>query len=74
MPRSISKGAFVDGHLLKKVERMNQIKERKLIKTWSGTSLESFHQLAFSKAMGRLNLKRQLRLSRQQLVGSGRMF
>ena len=24
MPRSISKGAFVDDHLLKKVEQMNQ--------------------------------------------------
>src|SRR5690348_18422547 len=38
MPRSISKGAFVDGHLLKKVEQMNQVKDRKLIKTWSRRS------------------------------------
>jgi small subunit ribosomal protein S19 len=29
MPRSISKGAFVDDHLLKKVEQMNQTKDRK---------------------------------------------
>lgn len=38
MPRSISKGAFVDAHLLKKVEQMNQMKDRKLIKTWSRRS------------------------------------
>src|SRR5574338_1244065 len=38
MPRSVSKGAFVDGHLLKKVEQMNQTKDRKLIKTWSRLS------------------------------------
>ena len=33
MPRSVSKGAFVDDHLLQKVERMNQNKDRKIIKT-----------------------------------------
>ncbi|MER3421949.1 MAG: 30S ribosomal protein S19 [Nitrospiraceae bacterium] len=38
MPRSVSKGAFVDGHLLKKVEQMNAAKERKIIKTWSRRS------------------------------------
>ncbi len=38
MPRSISKGAFVDDHLLKKVEQMNQARDRKLIKTWSRRS------------------------------------
>ena len=38
MPRSVSKGAFVDDHLLKKVEQMNQTKDRKLIKTWSRRS------------------------------------
>ncbi len=38
MPRSVSKGAFVDAHLLKKVERMNQTRERKIIKTWSRRS------------------------------------
>lgn len=38
MPRSISKGAFVDAHLLKKVEQMNQARDRKLIKTWSRRS------------------------------------
>ena len=38
MPRSVSKGAFVDGHLLKKVEQMNQERDRKIIKTWSRRS------------------------------------
>ena len=38
MPRSISKGAFVDDHLLRKVEQMNQTKDRKIIKTWSRRS------------------------------------
>ena len=38
MPRSVSKGAFVDDHLLQKVERMNQNKDRKIIKTWSRSS------------------------------------
>ena len=38
MPRSITKGPFVDDHLLKKVEQMNQTKDRKLIKTWSRRS------------------------------------
>jgi small subunit ribosomal protein S19 len=34
----VSKGAFVDGHLLKKVEQMNQERDRKIIKTWSRRS------------------------------------
>lgn len=38
MPRSVSKGPFVDAHLLKKVEQMNQTRERKIIKTWSRRS------------------------------------
>ncbi|MDX1412000.1 MAG: 30S ribosomal protein S19 [Nitrospirales bacterium] len=38
MPRSVHKGPFVDEHLLKKVEKMNETKERKLIKTWSRRS------------------------------------
>jgi len=38
MARSIKKGPFVDEHLLKKVERMNQRGEKKAIKTWSRRS------------------------------------
>lgn len=38
MPRSVKKGPFVDDHLLKKVERMNENRDNKLIKTWSRRS------------------------------------
>jgi small subunit ribosomal protein S19 len=38
MPRSVSKGPFVDAHLLKKVEQMNQANDRRIIKTWSRRS------------------------------------
>jgi small subunit ribosomal protein S19 len=34
----VSKGAFVDAHLIKKVEQMNAANERKIIKTWSRRS------------------------------------
>src|SRR4026209_2564816 len=38
MSRSIKKGPFVDGHLMKKIEDMNRRFERKVIKTWSRRS------------------------------------
>jgi len=38
MARSLKKGAFVDEHLLKKVDAMNESGERKVIKTWSRRS------------------------------------
>ena len=38
MARSLKKGYFVDEHLIKKIERMNESGERKLIKTWSRRS------------------------------------
>ena len=38
MPRSIRKGPFVDSHLMEKVERMNESRDLKLIKTWSRRS------------------------------------
>jgi small subunit ribosomal protein S19 len=38
MPRSVSKGPFVDAHLVKKVEQMNETRSRKIIKTWSRRS------------------------------------
>ena len=38
MPRSVSKGAFVDEHLAKKVAQMNETKDRRIIKTWSRRS------------------------------------
>ena len=38
MTRSLKKGAFVDDHLLKKLDAMNESGERKVIKTWSRRS------------------------------------
>ncbi len=38
MPRSLKKGPFVDGHLLKKVDALNAANDKKVIKTWSRRS------------------------------------
>ena len=38
MPRSLKKGPFVDQHLLKKVETLNETNEKRVIKTWSRRS------------------------------------
>jgi small subunit ribosomal protein S19 len=38
MARSLKKGPFVDEHLLKKLDAMNESGERKPIKTWSRRS------------------------------------
>jgi small subunit ribosomal protein S19 len=38
MGRSLKKGPFVDTHLLEKVEVMNRVSEKKVIKTWSRRS------------------------------------
>ncbi len=39
MPRSVSKGPFVDLHLLKKVQVAAETNNRKPIKTWSRRSM-----------------------------------
>jgi small subunit ribosomal protein S19 len=38
MARSLKKGPFVDGHLLKKVDAANATNDRRVIKTWSRRS------------------------------------
>ncbi len=38
MARSIKKGPFVDGHLVKKAERAQSTGDKKVIKTWSRRS------------------------------------
>ena len=38
MPRSLKKGPFVDDHLLKTVDAMNESGEKKVIRTWSRRS------------------------------------
>ena len=39
MPRSVKKGPFVDGHLARKVEKMNRSGMKRPIKTWSRRSM-----------------------------------
>jgi small subunit ribosomal protein S19 len=38
MPRSLSKGPFIDVHLLRKVEDLNRQGQKRVIKTWSRRS------------------------------------
>ncbi len=38
MARSLKKGPFIDGHLLKRIEDMNAKNEKKVIRTWSRRS------------------------------------
>src|SRR5689334_9900954 len=38
MSRSIKKGPFIDDHLKKKVDALNESREKKVIKTWSRRS------------------------------------
>jgi len=38
MARSIRKGPFTDEHLMKKVNELNETRERRVIKTWSRRS------------------------------------
>ena len=38
MARSLKKGPFVDDHLMKKIEELNEKNEKKVIRTWSRRS------------------------------------
>ena len=38
MGRSVKKGPFTDGHLEKKVDHLNAVNEKKVIRTWSRRS------------------------------------
>lgn len=38
MGRSLKKGPFVDDHLMKKVEELNEKSEKRVVKTWSRRS------------------------------------
>jgi small subunit ribosomal protein S19 len=52
MARSIKKGPFVDGHLLKKVEDLTKSNQKgKLIKTWSRRSTILPEMVGFSFAV-----------------------
>ncbi len=55
MGRSLKKGPFVDGHLLKKAQEAAETMSRKIIKTWSrrSTVLPEFVGLTFAVHNGR---------------------
>jgi small subunit ribosomal protein S19 len=55
MARSLKKGPFIDGHLLKKVQKAKETNDRKPIKTWSrrSTILPDMIGLTFSVHNGR---------------------
>lgn len=38
MARSVKKGAFVDDHLMRKVDELNRRNEKKVLRTWSRRS------------------------------------
>ncbi len=38
MSRSAKKGPFIDDHLMKKIDGMNQINDKKVLRTWSRRS------------------------------------
>ena len=38
MSRSLKKGPFVDGHLLRKVDALNEAGDKKVVRTWSRRS------------------------------------
>lgn len=55
MPRSLKKGPFVDGHLIKKADEARENMSRKIIKTWSrrSTVLPEFVGLTFAVHNGK---------------------
>ena len=38
MSRSTKKGPFIDGHLMDKITAMNQVNDKKVLRTWSRRS------------------------------------
>jgi len=38
MPRSVKKGPYIELKLLKKIDQLNKLNQKKIIKTWSRTS------------------------------------
>lgn len=55
MARSLKKGAFVDESLMKKVQRLNTLNKKEIIKTWSrrSTIYPSFVGLTFAVYNGK---------------------
>ncbi len=55
MARSLKKGAFVDEHLMKKVDALNAANKKEIIKTWSrrSTIFPSFVGFTFAVYNGK---------------------
>jgi small subunit ribosomal protein S19 len=55
VPRSVSKGPFVDGYLLKKAEKVRGSKRNEVIRTWSrrSTIIPQFVGLTFGVHNGK---------------------
>ena len=51
MARSVKKGPFVDGHLMKKVQALIDAGEKKVIKTWSRRSTVLPEMVGFTFAV-----------------------
>lgn len=51
MPRSVSKGPFVDLHLIKKVDKAVEANDRRPIKTWSRRSMITPEMLSLTIAV-----------------------
>jgi len=49
--RSVKKGPFVDGHLLKKIQVAGDVRARKVIKTWSRRSMIIPDMVGFTMAV-----------------------
>ena len=58
MSRSLKKGPFVDEHLMKKVEKLNEMGKKEVIKTWSrrSTIFPSFVEHTFAVYNGKEHL------------------
>ena len=58
MPRSVWKGPFVDGYLLKKAEKSRESGRKEIIKTWSrrSTILPQFVGLTFGVHNGKKHI------------------
>jgi small subunit ribosomal protein S19 len=58
MARSLKKGAFVDGYLIKKASEMQESKKKQAIKTWSrrSTILPDFVGLTFAVHNGKIHI------------------
>ena len=51
MARSVKKGPFVDGHLMKKVQAMLESGEKRVVKTWSRRSTITPDMVGFTFAV-----------------------